>query len=222
MSVTIAPQNTFVRRYLVVMSVLILAAILATLALRAGVRAKAADPAATVSGQTVPATGELPVISKVSEFTLIDQAGAPFSSKALEGKIWVADFIFTSCASVCPVMTTSMVQVQRAFQDDSRVSFVSVSVDPVIDKPEVLDQYAKRHQADPARWHFLTGDNAAIQSLARDQFKLGHAEKPVNHDTHFVLVDGSGQIRGYYFGTEPSSIAALIQDISKLLSNPGA
>ncbi len=217
MSVHIVPKNTFVRRYLVVMSVLILAAVLAVLALRAGVRARA-DQDSAVPAAGVPAvTDALPVIGEAGEFSLIDQTGAPFSSASLLGKAYVVDFIFTSCSSVCPVMSDSMAQLQREFAAEPRVAFVSVSVDPVTDTPEVLDRYAKRFSADPARWHFLTGEDAAIQSLAKDRFLLGHADQPVNHTTRFVLVDPAGKIRGYYFGTEPASVAALSQDIERLL-----
>lgn len=216
MSLQIAPRSTFVRRYLVVMSVLIVAAILLTLAMQAGVRERMSEGAPAVAA--LPAqTDNLPVLGEAGDFTLTDQTGATFSSASLRGKVYVADFFFTSCSSVCPVMSASMAQLHRDFAAEPRLSFVSISVDPVTDKPEVLDGYAKRYSADPARWHFLTGEDAAIQRLAKDRFKLGQADKPVNHTTRFVLVDGTGKIRGYYFGTEPESVAMLSKDIERLL-----
>jgi protein SCO1/2 len=217
MTVNVVPRSTFVRRYLMVMSVLILAAVLATLAMRAGVRARSSETSAAVGVASIAPTDALPVLGEAGEYSLIDQTGTAFSSASLLGKVYVIDFIFTSCTSVCPVMSASMARVHQEFAAEPRVAFVSVTVDPATDKPEVLDGYAKRLSADPARWHFLTGEDAAIQSLARDRFKLGQADKPINHTTRFVLVDGAGKIRGYYFGTEAASVAALGKDIERLL-----
>lgn len=211
MAVKIIPQSTFVRRYLIVMSILIIASVLLVMALRAGVKAKMAQESAQ------PATNALPIVGDAGEFTLTDQTGAAFSTSSLRGKIYVIDFMFTSCTNVCPVMSGAMAQLHREFAQENRVAFVSVSVDPTTDTPAVLDRYAKRFDADPARWHFLTGEDAAIQSIAKDRFKLGHADKPVNHATNFVLVDGAGKIRGYYTGTEADSVAALRQHMNQLL-----
>lgn len=216
---SIAPQTPFVRRYVVAMSVLIVAAIMATLALREGVRARTKTaPVATASvAPESTAAGALPVLGEVGDFTLTDQAGAAITAASLRGKIYVADFFFTSCGSVCPIMSEAMSKLHKAYAVDPRVAFVSISVDPATDTPEVLKKYAARYSADPARWHFLTGADAAIQSLAKDRFKLGHADEPVNHTTRFVLVDGAGKIRGYYFGTESASIAELQVAIQQLL-----
>ncbi len=214
---SLLPHSSFVRRYVLAMSVLILAAIFVTLALREGVRARTAAQPAMQAVIAATAPGALSELGVVGEFSLTDQSGAAFNSAALEGKIYVVDFIFTSCGSVCPVMSEAMSKLHKTYAADPRVAFVSVSVDPATDTPEVLTKYAARYGADTARWHFLTGDDAAIQLLAKDRFKLGHADEPVNHTTRFVLVDGVGKIRGYYFGTEPASVAALQVDIENLL-----
>lgn len=211
---SLLPQSTFVRRYLVVMSVLTIAAILAVLALRAGLR----EQALAAHDGTAPATAEaLPVLGEIGDFTLTDQSGAPFEASSLAGKIYVADFFFTSCSGICPVMSKAMADVQQEFTGDHRVAFVSITVDPATDTPEVLTRYAARYGAEPGRWHFLTGEADAIQRLAKERFLLGYGDEPVNHSSRFVLVDGAGAIRGFYFGNEPASIAALKVDLRRLL-----
>jgi protein SCO1/2 len=216
----LTPQTPFVRRYLVVMGVLTLAAIFGVLALRAGLRerAMAAQNGAPATGVEQP----LPEIGAIGEFTLTDQTGTAFSASLLAGRIYVADFFFTSCSGICPVMSKAMAEVQQEFINDPRVSFVSISVDPATDTPDVLTRYAARYGAQPGRWHFLTGDAEEIQRLAKDRFLLGYGDEPVNHSARFVLVDGAGLIRGYYFGTEPASIEALQHDIRRLLVENGS
>jgi protein SCO1/2 len=211
------PQIPFVRRYVLAMSVLILAAVLATLALRESVRARTAAGPAAPAVLEAAAPGALPELGEVGEFSLTDQSGAAFTAASLRGKIYVVDFFFTSCGSVCPLMSEAMSKLHKKFAAEPQVAFLSISVDPVTDTPEVLAKYAARYAADPARWHFLTGADAAIQLLAKDRFKLGHADEPVNHTTRFVLVDRAGKIRGYYFGTEPASVSELGQAIQRLL-----
>lgn len=216
MPTNLTPQSPFVRRYLVVMSVLTLAGILAVLALRSAVREKALaahEPADQAATQT------LPVLGQIGEFTLTDQNGAAFGSAALAGTLYVADFFFTSCSGICPVMSKAMAELQTTFADEPRVSFVSITVDPATDTPEVLTRYAARYQAQAGRWHFLTGDPEAVQLLAKERFLLGYGDEPVNHSGRFVLVDGSGAIRGFYFGTEAASIEALKHDLHKLLDD---
>lgn len=200
------------------MSILTLAGILAVLALRTALREKALA-AHDVTGQAAP--GPLPELGTIGDFTLTDQTGAPFAQASLVGKIYVADFFFTSCSGICPVMSKAMAEVQAAFDGEPRVAFVSISVDPATDTPEVLTRYAARYGAEPGRWHFLTGEADAIQRLAKDRFLLGYGDEPVNHSSRFVLVDGAGKIRGFYFGTESASLDALRMDIRRLLTESG-
>lgn len=159
----------------------------------------------------------LPTLGTVGEFTFIDSTAMPFDQSRLAGKIWVADFIFTSCPGICPVMSTNMSDLAKRFADREQVEFVSVSVDPKTDSPDILTQYAARYDADVTQWHFLTGTEASIQDLAREQFKLGSGDSPLIHSPRFVLIDAVGAIRGYYIGTETEGVEALARDIDRLL-----
>lgn len=163
-----------------------------------------------------PKNSSLPVLYDVPEFRLTAQDGQPFDSKVLAGKIWVADFIYTTCPGPCPRMTSQMHEVQTAVRTMADVRFVSFTVDPAHDTPPVLAEYAKLHRADPARWYFLTGSVADLQKLDRDTFKLGNIDASLQHSTRFVLVDQKTRIRGYYDTSEAGSIRKVIEDINAL------
>ena len=158
----------------------------------------------------------LPVLGTIPEFHFTDSQGKEISRLDLDGKVWVADFIFTTCAGPCPVMSMHMAKLHKEFEDDKKIRMVSVSVNPDYDTPEVLTEYAKRYEARTDLWYFLTGSYEAIQSLIADGFKMGDMEEIVFHSTKFSLVDGEGQIRGYYTGTEPEEMEVLRKDIAKL------
>lgn len=160
----------------------------------------------------------LPQLGKLAHFELTDTDGTRFGLDQLRGKIWIADFIFTSCAGTCPVLSENMRALHRELAERPDVRFVSVSVDPDTDTPEVLGAYAKRYSADTTRWHFLTGPEAAIQDLAVNGFKVGSVDDPIVHSNRFVLVDGDANIRGYYLGTEPEDVARLNMDLERLVS----
>ena len=156
-------------------------------------------------------------------FTLTDQNGEAFGSASLAGTPWVADFVFTRCPAICPVLSRSMARVQDATEAVAgETRFVSISVDPEHDTPEVLAAYAERHGADPDRWSLLTGERAEVWSLIRDGFKLMVAENPsdlsnpIAHTPKLVLVDAGGQVRGYYDGTVPEEVSALERDLVRL------
>lgn len=159
---------------------------------------------------------ELEVFGVVPEFQLTDQRGESFDSRALAGKIWVADFIFTNCPGPCPRMTSQMHQVQEATHRMPNVRLVSLTVDPGRDTPPVLAAYAKAHHAAPEQWEFLTGAPATLNQLCRNVFKLGNVDGSLAHSTRFVLIDQKAQIRGYYDTSEPDSIPKLVADIHKL------
>jgi protein SCO1/2 len=159
----------------------------------------------------------LPVYGVVPDFTLIAQTGAPFDSKALEGKVWVADFVFTRCPGPCPRMSSQMHQVETAFTGEPNVRFVSFTVDPARDTPDVLAAYAEHFQADPAKWFFLTGAMPDLNRLSRGAFMLGDIDGSLQHSTRFALVDGKSRIRGYYQTNEPEAIPNLIADVRRLL-----
>jgi protein SCO1/2 len=157
----------------------------------------------------------------VPKFELVNQDAQAFGSEQLAGKIWIADFIFTSCPGPCPIISTRMSELQRPLEK-SDVHLVSVSVDPEKDTPEVLRAYADKLHIQPKRWDFLTGSRAMIYSLSRDGFKLGisdgneEAGMPV-HSTRVVLVDRRGTIRGYYDALAPDAVTKLLADTNHLL-----
>lgn len=161
-------------------------------------------------------TSSLQVYYDVPEFHLIAQDGQAFDSKVLGGKIWVADFIYTTCPGPCPRMTSQMHEVQDAIEKMPDVKLVSFTVDPARDTPAVLAEYAKLHGASPERWYFLTGPEAALQTLDRDVFHLGNVDASLEHSTRFVLVDRQARIRGYYDTSESRTIPKLIEDIYAL------
>ncbi|MGY6744737.1 MAG: SCO family protein [Cecembia sp.] len=158
----------------------------------------------------------------IPDFELISQQGLPLGRKDMEGKITIVDFFFTSCPSICPVMSTEMERVDDAFRNREDVQIFSISIDPEYDTPEVLSDYAVRHNATPGKWHFLTGDKEAIYNLARCGFILptidGYGEPDdFVHSDKFVLVDEYGRIRGYYSGTNRDDVDLLILETKILL-----
>jgi protein SCO1/2 len=158
----------------------------------------------------------LDVFGDIPQFDLTAQDGHPFHSQALAGKIWVADFIYTTCPGPCPRMTSQMREVQDAVLKIPDVRLVSFSIDPANDTPPVLAAYAKEHGAAPSIWYFLTGSVATLQTLDRDAFKLGDMNAAMQHSTRFVLVDRQGRIRGYYDTSEAGAISKVISDIRSL------
>lgn len=157
----------------------------------------------------------------VPAFQLTNQNGQPFGSGQLAGKIWIADFIYTTCPGPCPMISSRMSELQKPLEK-SDVHLVSFSVDPDKDTPTVLRDYAAKLQAQPGRWDFLTGPKSTIYKISHDGFKLAVSDGadaqglPV-HSTRMVLVDRRGQIRGYYDATEPDAITKLVADTNHLL-----
>lgn len=160
---------------------------------------------------------QLPELGQVPPFELLDANGKSFSSSALDGKIWVVDFFFTNCPGPCPRMSKQLaeLQAQSAGLKDFRI--VSITVDPTRDTPEALTAYARRYQADPARWYFLTGRKDSIGNLMSEAFYLGFADNLQEHSTKFVLVDGKRRIRGFYDSFDAPGHAG--ENIQKLLGD---
>ena len=161
-------------------------------------------------------TPPIPVYGRVPEFQLVSQTGAPFDRTALNGKIWVADFIYTHCPGPCPRLSAQMRRVQAAVTELPDVRLVSFSVDPERDTPTVLAEYATRYHAQTGRWFFLTGDRKTLDALDRRAFMLGNVDGKLEHSTRFVLVDRQGRIRGYYGTDQDDPTARLIVDIRRL------
>ncbi len=162
---------------------------------------------------------QLPDLGAVPPFTLTDQTGATFGTQQLQGKVWVADFVYSTCPGPCPMISSRMSETQKPLRDTD-VQLVSFSVDPEHDTPSVLQDYADKLHAQPGRWKFLTGDKATIYRLSHDGFKLAATTandgQPV-HSTRIILVDRRGAIRGYYDATEADAVTRLLADIHHLL-----
>lgn len=164
------------------------------------------------------------VLGTLPAFALQNQEGATFGAEQLRGKLWVANFIFTRCPTICPAFTRKMHGVQqRTSSHGADVRLVSFSVDPEFDTPEVLRAYAEKHGADQTRWHFLTGSAEAIRQTVVDGLKVsmgrsGPAEdlNSIFHGTHFVLVDRELRIRGYYRSEDAEQVDLLLRDIDAL------
>ena len=154
----------------------------------------------------------------VPDFNLTTQQGESLTLSDMKGKIWVADFIFTNCPTICPAMTLEMASLQSEFVADP-VYFVSFSVDPERDTSDVLARYATAYGADDRRWHFLTGDKTHIYQLAEKGFSLaaGHNGTELLHSTRFVLVAPDGNIYDYYDSRSKPALLRLRRDVKALL-----
>jgi protein SCO1/2 len=158
----------------------------------------------------------LPVLGEIPQFELLNQQGRKFDRSALDGHVWVADFIFTNCESSCPRMSSKMHSIQGATAPGVRL--VSFSVDPERDTPHALEEYGKKYSADEQRWTFLTGSATTLEMLDHDAFKLGNLS--MDHSTRFVLVDKKGQIRGYYGLFDGDAVTRLEKDAARLDKEP--
>ena len=165
---------------------------------------------------TACAPKELPSLGEIPRFHLTWQSGEPFDSSVLAGHVWVADFIFTNCEGPCPRMSAYMRALQKATADLPDLKLVSFTVDPERDTPQVLREYGTRYGANSQRWYFLTGDPKILDQLDHDSFKLGNVGAGLDHSTRFVLVDSTGQIRGYYGIAEGDPVPQLAADARRL------
>jgi protein SCO1 len=158
----------------------------------------------------------------VSDFSFLNQDSALITQKNIEGKIHVANFIFTVCPSICPTMTKNMKIVSDSLQNDDNVAFLSYSVTPWIDTPSVLRKFKEKNKIISANWHFLTGSKSAIYQLARKSYfaeeDIGFSKDSTEflHTEHFILVDKNKKIRGIYNGTLTLEMQKLLEDIKTL------
>jgi len=158
----------------------------------------------------------------IPDFTFVAQDSSERGRKEMEGKITIVDFMFTSCPSICPIMSNEMERVQDAFRSQEAVQIYSISIDPGYDTPSVLAEYAEKHGASPNKWFFLNGSKEVTYDLVRCGFALpivdgqGRPDDFV-HSDKFILVDGKGRIRGYYSGTEREGVDKLILETKILL-----
>lgn len=157
----------------------------------------------------------------IADFQLVNQLGDTVTQNNFAGKIYVANFFFTTCQSICPKMSKQMERLQTVFKDDQKVMFLSHSVTPVIDSVPRLAVYGKLYHANPAKWMLCTGPKKEIYDLARKSYfavvtKGDGGVDDFIHTENFVLIDPDRRIRGYYDGTSPDDVDKLIKDIHTL------
>lgn len=178
---------------------------------------------------SVPAaTGPLPVIAQVPDFTLTERSGRPLGRADLLGKVWTANFLFTNCSGPCPTLSLRMRSVEQSVLADpslADVRMVSFTLDPANDTVEVLRAYADKYEADPQRWWFVTGaDERAMHELVKKGFlqavARATADGTIVHSTYFVLVDRVGRIRAVHDGLAPESKPLILRDLRRLIDEP--
>jgi protein SCO1/2 len=157
----------------------------------------------------------------IADFSLINQNGKTITQDDYKDKIYVADFFFTTCQTICPIMTNNMAKIQHEVLNDDEVMLLSHSVTPEIDSVEQLKRYSKEKGVLDEKWNLVTGDKKQIYDLARKSYMavktMGNGDQyDMIHTENFMLIDKKRQIRGYYDGTKPEDIARLLNDIKIL------
>jgi len=158
---------------------------------------------------------------KIADFSLTNQNGKTITQSDYKNKIYVADFFFTTCQSICPIMTDHMRDIQKEILNDDEVMLLSHSVTPKIDSVPQLKRYAKKKGVKDAKWNLVTGDKKHIYELARKSYLAvkedGNGDEyDMIHTENFMLIDKKQQIRGFYDGTDPVAISQLLEDIKTL------
>lgn len=167
---------------------------------------------------------------EVADFAFTNQLGESLDRSDLKGKIWIANFIFTSCAAECLVLTSRLAELQMQFKDFEDVAFVSFSVDPQTDTPERLRIYSDRWHADSERWQFLTGDSSEIDSLVLNSFLLPVTRNPIEagkllsesliHTDRLAIVDRNGKVRAYVSGLSSGSVSDVARIVMQIRQEP--
>jgi protein SCO1 len=163
---------------------------------------------------------------KIQGFSFTNQYGETISQKTVQGKVYVVDYFFTTCGSICPIMTGQMKRVQAAYLNNDDLLILSHTVWPEVDTVEQLRRYAKEKAVVKGKWHLLTGNKERLYDLARKSYfvlkpaeaeDVGDGNSDFIHTNNFVLVDKQRRIRGYYDGTDSTEVSKLIRDIDLLL-----
>ncbi len=161
----------------------------------------------------------------IGDFSLIDQENQKITEKTIEGKVFVAEYFFTTCQTICPIMNSQMQRIDNKFGNNKKFQILSFTVDPEKDTPSALKAYAVAHNAGK-NWHFITGKKEKLYALARKSFFVLKPAAAINqgdvgsdfiHTNNFVLVDKNKRIRGYYDGTNSKEVDSLLRDINLLL-----
>lgn len=159
----------------------------------------------------------------IQDFSFVNQDGQTVTQKTVDNSVYVTDFFFTTCHTICPVMSTQMERVAEKFKGNPEVKFLSHTVDPDIDTVEQLKRYADQHNADASQWMLVTGDKKALYEIARTSYLLDASQGDGGpddfiHTQNFALVDKDKRIRGYYDGTDTIEVNRLMKDIELLLA----
>jgi len=159
----------------------------------------------------------------IQDFSFINQDGQTVTQKDFDGSVYVTDFFFTTCQSICPIMSNQMERIVTKFKGNKEVKFLSHTVDPEIDTVEQLKRYAIEHNADSKQWMFVTGDKKALYEVARKSYLLNAEQGDGGpddfiHTQNFALIDKDKRIRGFYDGTDSTDMNQLMKDIDLLLA----
>lgn len=161
-------------------------------------------------------SGELPqVINPIADFALTERNGTTITKSHLDGKVWIASFVFTRCTESCPQVTGTVARLQKELESEADVRFVTFTVDPERDNPEELKRYAEQYRADPEKWLFLTGSEDKINELLHESFHVAAVKNPnaktpgqeFDHSSKIAVVDREGNIRGYFDGMRRTKVA---------------
>lgn len=158
---------------------------------------------------------------KIPDFKLVNQNGDTITQKDYQDKIYIADFFFTTCQSICPIMTDHMVKIQEEFKDDPEILLLSHTVTPEIDSVAQLKRYAEKKGVIDEKWNLVTGDKKEIYDLARKSYLVAKSQGnggkyDMVHTENFALIDKEKQVRGFYDGTDPEAIEQLVKDVKLL------
>jgi len=173
----------------------------------------------TVDGKTVVDTA----YATIPDFKFVNQYGDTITQKNLNGKIYVADFFFTTCPSICPVMHRNMLNVYKEFKADDNFRIISHTIDPKYDTVQVLKRYADKMGLSGNSWWLLHGDKGSTYTIAKSYLQTVQEKNPAGqfiHDGFFILIDKQKRIRGTYEGTDPKEVDKLIADIKILRAEP--
>jgi len=178
--------------------------------------------AVLVSGCSNRRAEQIAVIADLPDPALVDQDGKSFGRQALEGRVWVTSFVFTHCRATCPRLIAQMKKLQARTSDTPCASFLSVSVDPRNDTPDVIKAYMKENELDERNWRFVTGSERAIEDFVVGGFKVGYGKTQwsteLTHSNSFALIDDRSRIRGYY-GSDEEGVSELEKDLRALAAD---
>jgi protein SCO1/2 len=158
----------------------------------------------------------------IPDFSFVNQDGEEVTQETFKDKIYIADFFFTTCPTICPIMKTQMLRVYEKYKDNDQVLILSHTIDPKHDSVEVLHDFADRLGVSSKTWHFVTGDQDEIYDIGQNSYMVTSREDPDEpggflHSGAFLIIDKQSRIRGIYDGTKPDKVDKLMEDIDKLL-----